>query len=375
MAEKNTEKKAGMRPETEAELAEMVRGAGGPLYLRGGGTRGPVAPGAAVDLTGLSGVRLYEPGALTLVAGAGTPLAEVEALLAGEGQRLPFEPPDLCALLGRSGRSTIGGVAAANASGPARVRAGAARDAMIGLRAVDGRGAVIKSGGRVMKNVTGLDLVKLMAGAHGTLGVLSEVAFKLLPAAETTASLCLHGLTVERAVAAMAAALGSPFEVSGAAHVPGQGETHLRLEGFAASVAYRLERLRGLMAAEAAEMSVSPEPGALWRGLRDGAPLAGRAGDLWRLSVQPSAAPALVRRLPEGARSLLDWGGGLIWALVPDGTDLRAHLGGFAGHGRLMRGGAGMPVFQPQAPGPARLAEGLRAAFDPRGILNRGIMG
>lgn len=364
-----------MRPETEAELAEIVRGAGGPLSLRGGGTRGPVAPGAALDLTGLGGVRLYEPGALTLVAGAGTPLDEIEALLAGEGQRLPFEPPDLRALLGRAGRSTIGGVAAANASGPARVRAGAARDALIGLRAVDGRGAVIKSGGRVMKNVTGLDLVKLMAGAHGTLGVLSEVAFKVLPAPETTASLCLHGLAVGPAVAAMAAALGSPFEVSGAAHVPGRAETHLRLEGFAASVAYRLERLRGLMAAEAAEMSVSPDPGALWRGLRDGGPLAGQAGDLWRLSVQPSAAPGLVARLPEGAGTLLDWGGGLIWALVPEGTDLRAALGGFAGHARLMRSASNLPVFAPEAPGVARLSDGLRAAFDPRGILNRGIMG
>lgn len=368
-------KKVGMRPESEAELAEVVRGAAGPLSLRGGGTRGPTAPGAVLDLTGLSGVRLYEPGALTLVAGAGTPLEEIEALLAGEGQVLPFEPPDLRALLGRAGRSTIGGVAAANASGPRRVRAGAARDALIGVRCVDGRGAVIKSGGRVMKNVTGLDLVKLMAGAHGTLGVLSEVAFKVLPAPESLASLCLHGLTVARAVAAMAAALGSPYEVSGAAHVPGRAETHLRIEGFATSVAYRLERLRGLMAAEGAEMSVSPDPGALWRGLRDGAPLAGGAGDLWRLSVQPSAAPGLVARMPEGAGTLLDWGGGLIWVRVPEGTDLRAALGSFAGHARLMRSASNLPVFAPEAPGVARLSQGLRAAFDPRGILNRGIMG
>lgn len=364
-----------MRPESEAELAEMVRGAAGPLSLRGGGTRGPLAPGAGLDLTALAGVRLYEPGALTLVAGAGTPLEEIEAVLAGEGQVLPFEPPDLRALLGRAGRSTIGGVAAANASGPRRVRAGAARDSLIGVRFVDGRGAVIRSGGRVMKNVTGLDLVKLMAGAHGTLGVLSEVAFKVLPAPEAVASLCLHGLSPERAVAAMAAALGSPFEVSGAAHVTGRAETHLRIEGFAPSVAYRLERLGALMAGQGAEMSVSPEPGALWRALRDAAPLAGGAGDLWRLSVQPSAAPGLVARLPEGAGTLLDWGGGLIWARVPEGTDLRARLAGVPGHARLMRSASGLPAFAPETPGVARLSGGLRAAFDPRGILNRGIMG
>lgn len=364
-----------MRPTTEAELAEAVRGSAGPLSLRGGGTRGPVAGGTALDLTALTGVRLYDPGALTLVAAAGTPLAQIEALLAAEGQVLAFEPPDLRALLGREGQSTIGGVTAANASGPRRVRLGAARDALIGVRFVDGRGDVVANGGRVMKNVTGLDLARAMAGAQGTLGVLSEVAYKLMPAPQTLASLCLHGLEPGPAVAAMAAALGSPFEVTGAAHDPALRQTHLRLEGFETSVAYRLDRLKAVMAAHGADISVSADAASLWAGLRDVRALAGRPGDLWRLSVQPSAAPRVLDLLPEGARALLDWGGGLIWALVPPGCDLRAVLGPVSGHASVLRSAAPLPAFAPEPPQVARISAGLRAAFDPRAILNRGIMG
>ncbi len=158
-----------MRPESEAELAEMLRRAEAPVVVRGGGTRGVGRPGTGevLETGGLSGITLYEPGALTLVAGAGTPLAEIEAALAAEGQRLPFEPGDMRGLLGGEGRSTIGGVVAANASGPRRLQAGACRDSLIGVRFVDGAGVVVKNGGRVMKNVTGYDLVKLMAGSLG----------------------------------------------------------------------------------------------------------------------------------------------------------------------------------------------------------------
>ena len=363
-----------MRPGEESDLVQMIRAASGPFALRGGGTRGPMAAGAVLDLSGLSGVTLYDPGALTLVAGAGTPLAQVQAALAEQGQHLAFEPPDLRALLGRQGVSSLGGVAAANASGPRRVQAGAARDALIGLRFVDGQGAVVTSGGRVMKNVTGLDLVKLMAGAHGTLGVVTEVAFKLRPAPETRASLCLHDQTVAQAVAAMSAALGSPFEISGAAHLPASRETHLRIEGFAASVAYRTARLQDLMAGQGAQISQSPDPVALWAGLRDVVALAGQPGDLWRLSVQPSTAPGLVARLPEGSLAQLDWGGGLIWVRTPPGCDLRAHLGPITGHATLLSGPAHLPVFAP-APAPvSQLSAALRRKFDPRGILNPGLM-
>ena len=364
-----------MRPESETDLTEMIRSATGPLALRGGGTRGPRVDGEILDLSGLSGISLYEPGALTVVAGAGTPLSEIEQTLAAQGQRLPFEPPDIQALLGRQGRSTIGGVAAANASGPRRVRAGAARDSLIGLKCVDGRGVAIKSGGRVMKNVTGLDLVKMMSGAHGTLGVLTEVAFKLLPQPETSAGLCLHGLTVARAVSAMSAALGSPYEISGAAHLPAEQQTYLRIEGFARSVAYRLDRLKSLLAVHAAEITVADQPVERWKAIRDVAPLAGQGGDLWRLSVQPSTAPTLLAGMPDDAKVLLDWGGGLIWALIPEGCDLRARLGPISGHATLMRSASSLPVFSPEPAPIAALSAALRAKFDPKAIFNRGIMG
>ncbi|WP_028029258.1 FAD-binding protein [Gemmobacter nectariphilus] len=355
-----------MRPETESEMAEAVRGAAGPLVVRGGGTRGLGAPaGEVLETGGLSGVTLYEPGALTLVARAGTPLVEIEALLAAEGQRLAFEVPDMRGLLGRQGHSTIGGVMAANASGPRRVQAGAARDFLLGVRFVDGRGTIVKNGGRVMKNVTGYDLVKLLAGSHGTLGVLSEVSLKVLPAPAAQATLVLDGLSDAEAVTAMARALGSPYDVTGAAHWPGRG-TFLRIEGLAAQVAYRAGRLQALLGGRIEEQGP-------WEQIRDVAPFHGQPGDVWRLSVKPSDAPGLVAKA--GAIGVLyDWGGGLVWLLVAPGTDLRARLGAFQGHATLIRG-TGQPVFQPEPAPVAALTAGLRAEFDPRGIFNAGLMG
>lgn len=373
-----------MQPSSEADLAEAVRAAKGPLRIIGGGTRAVprAGDGAVLSTTGIAGITLYEPGALTLVARAGTPLAEVEAALAAEGQRLPFEPMDHRPLLGTTGTPTLGGMVAANASGPRRVQAGACRDSLIGVRFVDGAGAVIKNGGRVMKNVTGYDLVKLMAGSWGTLGVLTEVAFKVLPAPEAAACVALDGLDDAGAVAAMAAALGSPFEVSGAAHLPvGPGGTPctlLRLEGFADSVEYRAGRLAAVLSRfgpariEADHDTVAT----LWRDIRDGAAFAGQPGDVWRLAVKPSDAPALAARA--GGAAIYDWGGGLVWVLVPADTDLRARLGEFAGHATLIRADdatrARLGVFHPEPAPLAALTAGLRARFDPRGILNPGAM-
>jgi glycolate oxidase FAD binding subunit len=367
-----------MRPTTENELAEAIRTAQGPLAVRGGGTRGigrPVA-GAALETGGLGAVKLYEPGSLTLVAGAGTPMAEVEALLAAEGQRLPFEPPDLRGLLGTRGASTLGGVVAANASGPRRVQVGAARDYCLGVRFVDGAGAVVANGGRVMKNVTGYDLVKLMAGSHGTLGVLTEVALKVLPAPEAEATLVLADLAPEAAVAAMSAALGSPFDVSGAARLP-DGRTAIRVEGFAASVAYRAGELAAQLARFGTPARLArDESRALWVAVRDVAPFHGVAGDVWRLSCRPSDAAGLVARA--GARALMDWGGARVWCLVPEGGDLRAALGAFAGHATLVRGTEAtrrrVAPFPPESPPVAALSRAMRQRFDPRGILNPGLM-
>jgi glycolate oxidase FAD binding subunit len=374
---------------SENDLVEALRDAAGPLRVRGGGTRDIGAPvaGDVLDVSDLSGVTLYEPGALTLVVRAGTPLAEVETLLATEGQRLAFEPMDHRGLLGTTGTPTIGGVVAANVSGPRRVQAGACRDFLLGVRFVDGAGRILKNGGRVMKNVTGYDLVKLMAGSWGTLGVLSEVSLKVLPIPEAAACLLIEGLDDARAVAALSAALGSPFDVTGAAHVPagpdGEPVTMIRLEGFAGSVAYRAERLKDVLKGYG-DMAVETRPervAAGWARVRDVAPFQGTPGDVWRLSVKPTDGPVAGARLAEvfGARLLYDWGGGLVWALVPEGSDLRGALAGIGGHARIERASAGtrarLGAFPEAGAVEARLQAGLRAQFDPRGILNPGLMG
>ncbi|MDU8909997.1 FAD-binding protein [Aestuariicoccus sp. MJ-SS9] len=373
-----------MRPETEAELAEMISAAKGPLHVRGGGTRqvGAASAGAVLETGGLSGVTLYEPGALTLVVRAGTPLAEVEAALAEDNQRLAFEPMDHRGLLGTQGEPTIGGVVAANVSGPRRIQAGACRDFLLGVRFVDGSGTVLKNGGRVMKNVTGYDLVKLMAGSWGTLGVLSEVSLKVLPQPETAACILIDGLSDAEAVTAMAQALGSPYEVTGAAHAPvgidGYPVTMLRIEGFADSVKYRAGALCDLFSGHAVRAEHDPEAVAKgWRWVRDVELLHDRPGDVWRISCKPSDAPGLTAALKAEAL-LYDWGGGLIWALLPEGTDARKRLGAFGGHATLVRGSEAsrraLGVFHPEPPAVAALSDGLRKRFDPRGILNPGLM-
>ena len=373
----------------ERELAEAIREATGPLHIRGGGTRavGRVVEGVELDVSGLNGIGLYEPGALTLVAGAGTPLAEVEAALAAEGQRLAFEPADWRGLLGTAGEPTLGGMVAANVSGPRRVQAGACRDALLGVRFVDGSGTVVKNGGRVMKNVTGYDLVKLMAGSWGTLGVLSEVSLKVLPAPEVAAVLVLAGLDPAAAVGAMTAALRSPYDVTGAAHGP-RG-TMLRIEGFAGSVDYRAGRLAEVLA-PFGEVRVERDGAAvtaLWQAVRDVAPFHGGDGAVWRISLRPSDAAGFLAALGRngiGGEAIMDWGGGLVWVRVPDTGDageavIRAETRARGGHATLMRASAGtrarVAPFPPEAAAVAALSAGLRARFDPRGILNPGVMG
>ena len=366
-----------MQPAGEEELSQIVRGATGPLRICGGGTRSVGQPvlGALLSTGGLSGISLYEPGALTLVVQAGTPLVEVEAALAAEGQRLPFEPMDMRALMDRDGTPTVGGMVAANASGPRRVQVGACRDSLIGVRFVDGSGTIIKNGGRVMKNVTGYDLVKLMAGSWGTLGILTECSFKLLPIPETQATLVSDQVTPQDAVDLMSRALTTPFEVNGAARSR-DGRVYLRLEGFAKQVAYRSKALTEALggAWEVLEASAST---AQWHAFRDVMELAGEQGDVWRISVKPSDAPKLVARAD--CPVVMDWGGGLIWALASTGDNLRSRLGAFSGHATLIRGSdavrAALPVFQPEPAPVAALARALRAKFDPRGVLNPGLMG
>ncbi|SMX24774.1 FAD-binding protein [Boseongicola aestuarii] len=391
-----------IEPTTEQEIAQAVRDAAGPLSIRGGGTRGMApASGEVFSLARVSGISLYEPGALTIVAGAGTPMSEIDAALQSEGQMLPFEPMDHRVLLGTSGEPTIGGVVGANVSGPRRLRAGGCRDSLIGVRFVDGRGEVLKNGGRVMKNVTGYDLVKLMSGSYGTLGVLSEVSFKLLPKPDATGVLTLTGLPLADGIAAMSAALGSPYEVTGAAMTPAKGDAEsivrLRLEGFESSVSYRGEQLKKTLAQfGTADFALGGEDD--WRAVRDVEAFASKTC-VWRLAIKASDVPAMLEdgiwpKFPCDA--LLDWGGGLVWIGCDDAelgkiaqdpvaagallhTHLQDHMKTIGGHATLLKAPDALkvrvPVFQPEAAPLAALANGLRTQFDPRGILNPGVMG
>lgn len=359
-----------MTPHSETDLAQMIADASGPLRILGGGTR-PIGrvTGETLDMSAMSGITLFEPGALTLVAKVGTPVAEIEAALSAQNQRLAFEPMDHRALLGTKGTPTIGGIVATNTSGPRRIAVGACRDFMLGVRFVDGTGNVVKNGGRVMKNVTGYDLVKLMSGAYCTLGVLTEVSLKVLPDVETTLTLTLTGLDDATAIKALSAALSSPYEVTGTAHDPSKATTYFRLEGFSASVAYRAEELSKKLSAFG-QVSESQTD---WTAIRDVHAFAAQQGDVWRISVKPSDAAPLVAKL--GATAVqYDWGGGLIWALCPEGHDLRGAMGNTAGHATLIRGKGNGPTFHPEPAPIAAITAGLRAKFDPRNILNTGIM-
>jgi glycolate oxidase FAD binding subunit len=368
-----------MRPATVAELAEAIRTAKGPLSVRGGASRSRPDPDAEILETGaLAGIDLYEPAALTLVAKAGTPLDEVKSVLAGERQRLAFEPPDLRRLLRTEGRSTIGGVAATNASGPRRIQPGSAcRDAMLGVQFVDGSGTPIRNGGRVMKNVTGYDLVKLMAGSRGRLGVLTEVSLRVQAQPDAEATLVASGLDEEAGLAALRSALTSPYDVSGAAHVSAGdlSRTLIRVEGMTGSVAYRV---RELMARLGGDWSVfgDTESAAVWRDIRDVTPFAEADGSVWRLSVVPTDARAVPLALSAAGvphRAIWDWGGGLLWLLCPPGQGglIRGTLAG-QGHATRLRGDEDSPAAEPDTPGVSAIASGLRAVFDPRGIFSSG---
>lgn len=377
-----------MRPETEAELAQIVAGANGPLRVQGGGTRpvGNPVTGSVLQMSGMSGVVTYEPGALTLVVKAGTPVSEVEQVLAAEGQRLAFEPMDHRALLGTTGEPTMGGLVGGNVSGPRRVQVGACRDFLLGVRFVDGTGRILKNGGRVMKNVTGYDLVKLMAGSWGTLGVMTELSFKVLAQSAREVTLVRRGLSATEGVAALTRALGSPFDVTGAAFHGDEGRAQVRVEGLPGSVSYRVQQLQadGLAGFEVVE---GEDSAALWREIRDVTPFAGVPGAVWRLSVKPSDAPGLSAVLAQQGlshRLLMDWGGGLLWMLVDETADagavlIRGELAKIGGHATLIRGSealrAQVDVFQPEPAPLAVISQGLRAKFDPKGIFNPGLMG
>jgi glycolate oxidase FAD binding subunit len=396
-------------PTSSKEVVSAIQWAAAeelPIELVGQGSkRGIGRPSQTehtLDLSKLRGVTLYEPAELVMTAKAGTSLAEVEKLLAENGQQFDFEPMDYGPLHGLpKGQGTIGGVLAANLSGPRRLKAGAARDHVLGIEAVSGHGEVFKSGGRVVKNVTGYDMSKLLAGSWGTLAALTSVTFKVLPAAETETTVVILGLEDEKAAAAMALAMGSSAEVSSAAHLPegitgkvafgtlGNGAvTLLRLEGFPPSIAYRRDLLHGLLKNAGVIEELTGEASFnLWRDIRDCSPFVdGTDKPVWRVSVPPADSHAMTLALRQSVPASLfyDWQGGLVWLRMEDGEphaeELRAAIqrhGG--GHATLVRASpavrAATPVFEPSETALAALAQRLKAEFDPKGILNPGRMG
>jgi glycolate oxidase FAD binding subunit len=380
--------------EARTAVAEALAAAS-PLALGGGGTKAQMGrPGddrAALSSSCLTGITLYEPAEMVIGARAGTPLSEIERTLALRNQQLVFEPIDYRPLLGSSGEPTIGAVAAANLSGPRRVQAGAARDSLIGVRFVNGRGELIKSGGRVVKNVTGLDLVKLLAGSWGTLGFLTEVTFKVLPKPERVATVLLRGLDEPGAAAAMSTALGSPYDVTGAAHFPagliGGAQTVIRIEGFAHSVDHRAAELRRLFRRQDPDLLEGEAGAAIWRAVRDVTPFASDISDeaVWRVSVAPTRGHVLTAAIAQrlACRWLYDWGGGLVWLACASEGDagaavIRDALKAFGGHATLVRAPrevrASVDVFQPLTAPLRQLTAGIKRSLDPAGIFNPGRM-
>ncbi|BCX18893.1 MAG: 2-hydroxy-acid oxidase [Geminicoccaceae bacterium] len=388
-----------LEPTSEDEAASLVRTLArdrSPVRLEGGGTRRaigrPIRTAATLSSRKLGGITLYAPAEMVIAARTGTPVAELEAALASKGQMLPFEPPDHRRLLGSEGEPTIGGIVAGNLSGPRRLAVGACRDAAIGLRFVDGRGEVQHSGGRVMKNVTGLDLVKLLCGSWGTLAFLTEVTFKVLPRPESELTLLFEDLPDDRANALLCAAMATPFGPSGAAHLPAgvgaaRARTVLRLEGFSESIRYRADRLAAALAAYGrADRVEGEESRALWRAIRDVEPLAEpRERAVWRLSLPPKRGAEAVAaiRTERDCTVLYDWSGGLVWLATEEGDDagcavIRAVARKLGGHATLLRGSPELrlriPPFHPPAERVRALETGLRRTFDPVGLFNPGLL-
>jgi glycolate oxidase FAD binding subunit len=373
-------------PASADEVAALIADAGAAgrkVEIVGGGTKRALGGGRgdlALSTAKLARVVDYQPDELVLTAQPGVRLSQLEKLVASEGQVLAFEPPRWTKLLGVKGEPTLGGALAANLSGPRRIRAGAARDHFLGFEAVLGRGERFKAGGKVVKNVTGYDLMKLMAGSWGTLAVLTEVTIKVLPAPKAEVTLMLFGLADAPAAEAMTVAMNGPFEVSGAAHLPAFAAarpplkaempvTALRLEGFEASVAARVESLaaalKGYGRPERLEGAMSR---GFWLQVREADALAKDPRPLWRLSLPPADGWRAAQAL--GGETLYDWAGGLVWLLSDaDPAAVRAKARALSGHALCLRGASAFGTLEPAL---AALNARVKAAFDPLGVLNPG---
>ncbi len=375
--------------------------AGEALDVVGAGTRRgvgrPVDAPHVLDVSALRGVVDYEPEELILTALPGTSLAEIESLLDARKQCLAFEPPHL------TGSGTLGGAVSTGLSGPRRLKAGAVRDHVLGFSAASGRGELFKAGGKVVKNVTGYDLPKLITGSYGTLAVLTELTIKVLPAQEDTRTLIVGGQTAGDAVRTMANVLQSTADVSAACYLPRDisvpgtathgAATAFRFEGVTPSVEFRLSRLRHQLAS-AGSIAILDLEGSLhfWRAIRDVVPFAeDSARCLWRISVPPARGAEVLAKIQTslpGSRAFLDWGGGLIWLQSPGEADvagtlaceqkIRSAVAQSGGHATLVRAPAdvrrNVSVFQPQATALAALSKRVKLQFDPKRVLNPGRM-
>ena len=395
------------RPGSERELQRLIMDAARaemPVEVIGAGTKRtvgrPINSGLGISTASLSGVTLYEPTELVMGARAGTPLVDIERRLAEKGQMLAFEPIDLGPVLGAPANSgTIGAVFATNFSGSRRVIAGGARDHLLGIEAITGAGQTFRGGGRVMKNVTGYDLCRAVCGSWGTLAVMTGVTFKVLPRPERTGTLVILGLDDTSGVEALCAALGTPFEVSGAVHLQApfaarlhhaglaaalKAVTAVRIETYESSLRYRLDRLKDALHAfgEIHELD-DANAIAFWDELRRLSPLQGGTAPLWRLSTAPRSGPAVVAAITRymECRAFYDWSGGLVWVEVLDtadagAADIRRVIAHHGGHATLIRAApavrASIDVFQPLEPDIAAITRGIKAVFDPKDILNRG---
>jgi len=402
-----------VRPTTEAELQkELISLAQQkmPAEIRGAGSKAAIGRPASlpvvVELAKLSGITLYEPSELVMSAHAGTSLAQIEGTLAQRGQMLAFEPMDLGpATGGAGGVQTIGGVFATNVSGARRIATGAARDHLLGVRAVNGRGEVFKSGGRVLKNVTGYDVARALTGSWGTLAVLSEVTFKVTPIPPHSQTLVYAGLSDEIGVELLCASLGTPFEVSGTAHLTAELTSRLelgslareattltavRIENFTSSVAYRIDRLREALKIYGTPQVLAHETSLLfWSELRRLSVLTPRKGDgathMWRISTSPRLASKVIDAVRRNmkAEAFYDASGGIVWLEVTasadaGAADIRRILSTHGGHATLIRADAdvraSVEVFQPMSTVAQRMTTGIKTAFDPGRILNPGRM-
>lgn len=402
---------AVLRPSDAKQVGEVVTWAVAeeqPVEIVGGGSkRGvgrPMQVEHTLELSALSGIAEYEAAELVLTAAATTSMSEVQAALDANRQVIGFEPADLRVLLGaEAARPTIGGALSCNFAGPRRLKLGAARDHFLGFKGVNGRGELYKAGGKVVKNVTGYDLCKLIAGAYGTLGVLTEVTIRVSPKPETGRTALVLGLDDATAIRALAEGLNTPHEISGAAHLPrevarrsvvpaiggaGCAVTALRIEGPEPSTAYRTRALLGAMSAHGVTGCLDADgTESFWREVRDATLLAEpRERCVWRISVTPSSGPLVAGDIAARASAefFYDWAGGLVWAAIagsPDGgadavrAAIATHGGG---HGTLLRAPeairAAVPVFEP-LPGPlAALTGRVKTGFDPHRVLNPGRM-